>query len=68
MASDYSYKITQAAHQSLTHIDGKVSEIDRRISVLNKEISDREMERQSWLEARSLYKAEATRIKAEGLR
>lgn len=62
------YRITQAAQNSLNHIDGKVSEIDRRISLLNKEIADREMERQSWLEARALYKAEAERIKADGLR
>lgn len=66
--TDYSYKITLAAQQSLDHIAGKRAEIGRRVSVLNKQKADIDMELQSWLEADALYKAEATRIKAEGLR
>jgi predicted translin family RNA/ssDNA-binding protein len=66
--SNYSYKITQAAQQSLNLIDEKVSNLDRRISSINKQIADLEMERQTFLEARALYKAEASRIKADGLR
>lgn len=62
------YRITQAAQQSLNHIESKRAEIARKVSLLSREIADREMERQSWLEADALYKAEATRIKADGLR
>ena len=68
MGNNYTYKITLAAQQSLTHIEGKTSELDRRISSINKQIADLEMERQTFLEARALYKAEASRIKADGLR
>jgi chorismate mutase len=66
--SNYSYKITQAAQQSLNLIAEKVSNLDRRISSINKQIADLEMERQTFLEAMALYKAEASRIKADGLR
>ena len=66
--TNYSYKITLAAQQSLDHIAGKRAEIARRLSVLRKQRADIDMEEQSWLEADALYKAEAERIKADGLR
>lgn len=66
--TDYSYKITLAAQQSLDHIAGKRAEIGRRVSVLNKQKADIDMELQSWLEADALYKEKAAQIKTEGLR
>lgn len=65
---DYTYKITLAAQQSLNHIEGKIAELDRRISAINKQEADLGMEKQTFLEARALYKAEASRIKEAGLR